>query len=125
MLAKEQLTALHGGPEGCHIVMEGVLHIHQHEGDIQCLQLAGGRYPSEAPAHDHHVHGSCIHRDLGPHLELGTWGLGEDTTSDSGEQEGKGVGGKRQVSAGVSLRHCPQYLLRGGLSVELRANQFG
>lgn len=85
MLSKERLTTLHGGPEGCHIVVEGILHVHQHEGDIQRLQLAGGRYPSKAPAHDHHVHGSRIHRDLGPHLELGTAGLGGETTFDSGE----------------------------------------
>lgn len=125
MLAKQLLTALHGGPEGCHIVVEGVLHVHQHEGDIQSLQLTGGRYPSKAPAHDHHMHSSCVHRDLGAHLELGTAGLGEDSASDSGEREERRVHDRRQVSAGVSFDHCPHYLLRQGLSVELRANQFG
>lgn len=105
-------------------MVEGILHVHQHEGDIQRLQLAGGRYPSKAPAHDHHVHGSRIHRDLGPHIELGTAGLGGETTFDSGEGEGRGACGERQVDIRrrPQVLRSPPYLLRQGLTIEPRAN---
>lgn len=62
-------------------MVEGVLHVHQHKRDVQCLRwLAAAMPPSPC---NHNMHGSRIHRDLGPHLGPGTR-IGGKTTSDSG-----------------------------------------
>lgn len=89
--AAPALTALHGGPEGGHAVMESISHVHQHEGHAPGLEHPGGRRPSEAAPDHHDPHGG-VQGQAGAHGQQGNSGSG-------GAPAGPARPGAR--------RHCP------------------
>lgn len=67
-IPRRQVTTLYGSPQSSHIVVEGISHVDEDEGDPPIPQEAGSFHPSEA-ASNYDDADRVIHGELRPHPE--------------------------------------------------------